>query len=70
MLEMDDDTLTAMALREHAQTCDDIAGRYTLTAAGHKNRQSWLNRAARCRELALHHERIAAATKSTPQAVS
>lgn len=67
MLEMNDDALTAMALREHAQTCEDIAGRYSLAPAGTKNRQAWLTRAARCRELALHHERVAAATK---QAVS
>lgn len=56
MLEMDDDTLTAMALREHAQTCEDIAAKY---ATGSPNRGAWGKRAERCRELARRHETAA-----------
>jgi len=53
-MEMDDDTLTAMALREHAQTCDDIAAR-----ASSEGRKAWTRRAERCRELARRHETAA-----------
>lgn len=65
MLEMDDDQLTALALREHAQTCDDIAQRYVTTEEGKKNRQTWQRRAERCRALAEQHERRAKAARDT-----
>lgn len=62
MLEMDDDTLTAMALREHAQTCEDIAARYTVGADG---RGAWSKRAERCRQLARQHETAAKVFRAT-----
>lgn len=68
MLEMDEDTLIAiaMALREHAQTCDDIAFKYS------NNRETWNRQAERCRNLARRYEaaakvkRISKETSSTP----
>lgn len=62
---MDDDTLTAMALREHAQTCDDIAQKYT---AGSDGRGAWIRRAERCRELARRHETAARVLRGAPDA--
>jgi len=52
MLEMDDNTLIAMSLREHAQTCEDIANKYPI---GAENRVAWMRRADRCRDLAKRY---------------
>jgi hypothetical protein len=67
MLEIDDNTLTALALREHAQTCDEVAQKY---APGADNRHVWIERAHRCRLLAVGFERIAEASKRPPKVVS
>jgi len=49
MLELDDNALIALGLREHAQTCDEIASKYN---SGSDGRAAWKRRADRCRDLA------------------
>ena len=56
LLEMADNTLIALALREHAQTCEEIAAKY---AVGSDGRQAWTRRAERCRDLARRYETAA-----------
>lgn len=62
MLEMDDNQLIAMSLREHAQTCDDIAEKYAAKSDG---RIAWKRRADRCRELAACY--ASASPSKTPE---
>lgn len=70
MLELDDNALTALALREHAQTCDEIALKYSPAADNADNRRIWIERAQRCRILAVGYERIAQSPKRSPKDVS
>lgn len=56
MPEPDDNTLIALGLIEHAQTCDDIAGKYAFGSDGAKQ---WRNRAERCRDLAKRYQTAA-----------
>lgn len=53
MKTLSDHELIALALREHAQTCEEIAHQRSPTA------KSWSDRATRCRELAQKHEHLA-----------
>lgn len=62
LLEMDDNTLIAMSLREHAQTCEDIAAKY---ASGSDGRGAWGRRAERCRDMARRYETAAKVEKVT-----
>lgn len=48
-MELDDNALIALGLREHAQTCDAIAEKYRYDSP---NRATWMRRADRCRDLA------------------
>lgn len=57
MMELDDNALIALGLREHAQTCDAIAAKYRHDSP---NRAAWKKRADRCRDLA---NRYAAASE-------
>lgn len=54
MKTLSDHELIALSLREHAQTCEEIAHQRPSTTA-----PSWLERARRCRELAKKHEHLA-----------
>ena len=56
LLEMDDNTLIAMSLREHAQTCEEIAAK---CAFGSESRGAWGRRAERCRDIARRYETAA-----------
>lgn len=60
MLDLDDNALIAIGLREHAQTCDRIAEKYNY---GHPNRAVWIARAARCREIAVRYDAASTANK-------
>jgi hypothetical protein len=60
MLDLDDNALIALGLREHAQTCDHIAQKYNY---GHVNRAAWTARAVRCREIAVRYETASNASK-------
>ena len=53
MKELSDNELIALGLREHAQTCDEVAAKYQHNS---DNRQGWKRRADRCRDLALRYE--------------
>ncbi len=61
LLEMDDNTLIAMSLREHAQTCEEVAAKYV---AGSEGRGAWGRRAERCRDLARRYENAAKVERS------
>ncbi len=56
-----DNTLTALALREHAQTCDEIAIRHPPGSAAAKR---WVDRAQRCRDLATRHDKLSKLNQS------
>lgn len=62
MLDMDDNALIAHALREHAQTCDDIASKYHVGAS---NRAAWQKRAEHCRTLARQYAAASEAANQT-----
>lgn len=54
-LELNDNALLSLSLREHAQTCSELAERYPPT---NKWQNYWMSRADRCRALAMHFERL------------
>lgn len=56
MRELTDNELIALGLREHAQTCDEVAAKYRHDS---DHRQGWKLRADRCRDLAARYEAAA-----------
>ncbi len=60
MKELTDNALIALGLREHAQTCDEVAAKYQRD---NDNRQGWKHRADRCRDLAARYEAAASIEK-------